>query len=82
MPAQSVMPASAAVSTPDDAPEVAAAIAVLAERAALLHRGGGAGLLDCFAAIADPRSKRGIRHSLPTILGLSLIHISEPTRPY
>ncbi len=64
------MPAPAAVSTGNDAPQVAAAIAALAERAALLHRGGGAGLLDCFAAIADPRSKRGIRHSLPTILGL------------
>jgi len=58
------------VSTTDDAPEVAAAIAVLADRAALLHRGGGASLLDCFAAIPDPRSKRGIRHGLPTILGL------------
>ncbi len=64
------MPAPAAVSTTDDAPEVAAAIAVLAERAALLHRGGGASLLDCFAAIPDPRSKRGVRHGLPTILGL------------
>ena len=64
------MPAPAAVSTTDDAPEVAAAIAVLADRAALLHRGGGASLLDCFAAIPDPRSKRGVRHGLPTILGL------------
>jgi len=64
------MPAPAAVSTTDDAPEVAAAIAVLAERAVLLHRGGGAGLLDCFAAVPDPRGKRGIRHGLPTILGL------------
>ena len=64
------MPAPAAVSTTDDAPEVAAAIAVLADRAALLHRGGGASLLDCFAAITDPRSKRGVRHGLPTILGL------------
>ena len=54
LPAQSVMPAPAAVPTDDDAPEVAAAIAVLAERAAQLHHGGGAGLLDCFAAIADP----------------------------
>ena len=58
------------MSTTDDAPEVAAAIAVLADRAALLHRGGGASLLDCFAAIPDPRSKRGVRHGLPTILGL------------
>jgi len=64
------MPAPAAVSTGNDAPQVAAAIAVLAERAAQLHHGGGAGLLDCFAAIADPRSKRGVRHGLPTILGL------------
>lgn len=27
-------------------------------------------MLDCFAAIPDPRDKRGIRHSLATILGL------------
>lgn len=42
---------------------------VLASRAVLLHRAGG-GLVEGFAAIEDPRSKRGVRHSLPTILGL------------
>ncbi|MEJ7744366.1 MAG: hypothetical protein WKF73_18595 [Nocardioidaceae bacterium] len=63
------MPAPAAVSTTDDAPEVAAAIAVLAERAALLHRGGGASLLDCFAAIPDPRSKRGSATGCPPFWG-------------
>ncbi|WP_412566428.1 transposase family protein [Streptomyces europaeiscabiei] len=36
--------------------------------AALSTAGGG--LLECFAEIADPRSWRGIRHSVPTILGL------------
>ncbi|MCA1704272.1 MAG: ISAs1 family transposase [Actinobacteria bacterium] len=56
--------------TTDDAPQVAAAIATLVDRAGLLARVGGASLLECFAAIPDPRSKRGIRHGLPTILGL------------
>jgi hypothetical protein len=46
------------------------AVAVLADRAALVHRAGGGGLLAGFAAIADPRRTRGVRHSLPTILGL------------
>ena len=64
------MPAPADRPTTDDDPQVAAAIAVLADRAALLQRAGGASLLDCFAAIPDPRSKRGVRHELPTILGL------------
>ncbi len=69
MPAQSVMALPAVAPTPqqDDAQ---AAMAVLAGRAAVLHRGGGESLLDCFAAVPDPRSKRGVRHSLPTILGL------------
>lgn len=38
-------------------------------RVAALSTAGG-GLLECFAEIADPRSWRGIRHSVPTILGL------------
>jgi hypothetical protein len=46
------------------------AVEVLVERAAVLARAGGEGLLGCFGAISDPRSARGIRHSLPTILGL------------
>ncbi len=58
------------MSSTDDAPEVVAAIAILADRAALLLSAGGAGLLDCFAAIPDPPQQAGIRHGLPTILGL------------
>ena len=27
-------------------------------------------VLECFAGIADPRARRGVRHTLPTILGL------------
>lgn len=52
------------VPSPEDA-----AIAVLVERAAVLHRVSGGSLLECFAAIPDPRDKRGIRHALPMILG-------------
>ncbi len=48
-------------------------MAVLVERAGVLARaGGGGGVLERFAAIGDPRCRRGIRHSLPTILGLCL----------
>lgn len=43
---------------------------MLAKQAAALAQAGGQGLLGCFAAITDPRSARGIRHALPTILGL------------
>lgn len=63
-PLQASSPASSQASSP-----VQAAVAVLIERAAVLPRGEG-GLLDCFAGIDDPRHRRGIRHSLPTILGL------------
>jgi hypothetical protein len=47
-----------------------AAVEVLVEQAGVLARAGAGGLLGCFAAIDDPRDRRGIRHSLPTILGL------------
>jgi hypothetical protein len=47
-----------------------AAVAVLIQRAALLHRVSGGDLLACFAAINDPRARRGVRHRLATILGL------------
>ena len=48
-------------------------MAVVVERAGVLARaGGGGGVLECFAAIGDPRCRRGIRHSLPTIVGLCL----------
>ena len=43
---------------------------VLIERAAVLAPAGAGGLLGCFAAIDDPRDRRGIRYSLSTILGL------------
>lgn len=49
-----------------------AAVSVLAGRVADLHRVSGGSVRDCFAAIPDPRGKRGIRHSLPTILGLCM----------
>lgn len=61
------MPA-AGFSCPASAAE--AAIGVLARRAADLRRVSGGSVLECFAALRDPRHKRGIRHSLPTILGL------------
>jgi len=53
------------VGSPEDA-----AIAVLVQRAAVLGRVSGGSLLECFAAVGDPRDKRGIRHALATILGL------------
>jgi len=61
------MSVSAAMATEDDA---SAAVAVLVGRVGVLHRAGGGGLLECFAGVADPRDKRGVRHGLPTILGL------------
>ena len=68
MPTQSVT--CVAVPTEDDAHAAEAAVAVLVGRVAMLHRAGGGGLLECFAGVADPRSTRGIRHALSTILGL------------
>jgi predicted transposase YbfD/YdcC len=47
-----------------------AAVAVLVERAAVVARVGGGSVLECFAGIGDPRRRRGVRHSLVTILGL------------
>jgi hypothetical protein len=64
------MSVSVAMPTEDDACVAEAAVAVLAGRAGLLHRGGGGGLLECFAGVADPRDRRGVRHSLARILGL------------
>jgi predicted transposase YbfD/YdcC len=61
------MPVSAGVSAPADA----AAVAVLLDRMSTGDGGDGVGgLLECFAGVADPRSRRGVRHSLATILGL------------
>jgi predicted transposase YbfD/YdcC len=64
---------SGGVSVPGEVRERAeAAVVVLIGRVAALSAasGGGSGLLECFARIPDPRSRRGIRHSVPTILGL------------
>jgi DDE family transposase len=46
------------------------AVAVLVGRAGALWRASGGSLLDCFAAVPDPRDRRGIRHGLATGLGL------------
>lgn len=71
MPVQSVIPArTVAPVMGGGARPAQAAVGVLIERAAVLAGAGAGGLLGCFAAIADPRDRRGIRHSLPTILGL------------
>ncbi len=46
------------------------ALAELAARAAALAAASGGNLLECFAAVPDPRDPRGIRHSLPCVLAL------------
>lgn len=46
------------------------ALAELASRAAALTAASGGNLLECFAAVPDPRDPRGIRHSLPCVLAL------------
>jgi predicted transposase YbfD/YdcC len=66
---QSVSPVGSPVESVADG-SVPAGVAVLIEQAAVLAQAGEQGLLECFAAIDDPRDRRGIRHSLPTILGL------------
>ena len=42
----------------------------LASRSAALAAASGGNLLECFAAVPDPRDPRGIRHSLPCVLAL------------
>jgi len=63
---QSAMPVPVPVSPAE------AAASVLISRAADLHRASGGDLPGCFAAVPDPRRKRGIRHPLPVILGLAV----------
>jgi predicted transposase YbfD/YdcC len=46
------------------------ALAELVSRAAALNAASGGSLLECFAAVPDPRDPRGIRHSLPCVLAL------------
>jgi len=65
VPARRLMPAPAV-------PPAEAAVAVLIGRAAALHRASGGDLPGCFAAVPDPRRRRGIRHPLPVILGLAV----------
>ncbi|MGH3930264.1 MAG: ISAs1 family transposase [Pseudonocardiaceae bacterium] len=60
------------VSTPQATSPGEAALAVLVQRAGVLQRAGGGGVLECFAELPDPRDPRGTRHSLPTIMGLCL----------
>jgi predicted transposase YbfD/YdcC len=43
---------------------------VLLERAADLAEASGGSVPDCFAAVPDPRNRRGRRHSLPCVLTL------------
>ncbi len=42
----------------------------LLKRAARLREAAGGSVLDCFAAVADPRGRHGRRHSLPCVLAL------------
>ncbi len=46
------------------------ALAELVSRAAALGAASGGNLLECFAAVPDPRDARGIRYSLPCVLAL------------
>ena len=48
------------------------ALGELVCRAAALAGASGGNLLECFAAVPDPRDPRGIRHSLPCVLALCL----------
>ena len=48
----------------------AEALGELASRAAALAAASGGNLLECFAAVPDPRDPHGIRHSLPSVLAL------------
>jgi predicted transposase YbfD/YdcC len=49
---------------------VSEVVAALVTMAAGVREVTGAGLLECFAAVPDPRDPRGRRHSLASILGL------------
>jgi hypothetical protein len=71
---QSVIPvgAVAAVVGAEPAAEPAAVEVLVGQVGALntmLAGAGADGLLECFAAIDDPRDRRGVRHSLASILG-------------
>lgn len=51
-------------------PAAQAALAELAAHAASLRAASGGKLLDCFAAVPDPRDPRGVRHSLASLLAM------------
>lgn len=74
MPSQSYMLAASclpAAPTPAPPRPVAdIALAELAAHAVSLHAASGGDLLGCFASVPDPRARRGIRHSLASILGM------------
>ena len=75
LPVQSVIPGGSVAPMVGAGPAAGpAAVEVLVGQAGVLDTmlaGAGAqGLLECFAAIDDPRDRRGIRHSLASILGL------------
>lgn len=55
--------------------EAERARAVLLERAAELRAACGGSVPDCFAAVPDPRGRRGRRHSLPSVLALAVMAV-------
>ena len=61
MPIQSGMPVPAAAEE---------ALGELASHAAALQAASGGNLLECFAAVPDPRDPRGVRHQLPAVMAL------------
>jgi predicted transposase YbfD/YdcC len=80
LPVQSDIPALSPAGSPSVGPGAPApgvpvdgvleVVAALVTVAAGVREATGAGLLECFAAVPDPRDPRGVRHSLASILGL------------
>jgi hypothetical protein len=52
------------------AADAEAALGELAASAAALRQASDGDLLGCFASVLDPRDRRGIRHSLSSILAM------------
>jgi predicted transposase YbfD/YdcC len=67
-PSSGVGPTVAAPRTPVDG--VVEVVGALVAAAADVRDTSGASLLACFAAVPDPRDRRGRRHSLASVLGL------------